>query len=136
LRAMRREAWDWLEQARADLRAATVSLEQGVFFAASFWCHQVAEKALKALHVHLARSLPPRTHSLIELMTLIREVEGEVESLRDYLAELELQYLPTRYVNAAGTIPQRAYSESMSRRHVNQATAVLRWVEERMGRAG
>ncbi|MGI8791143.1 MAG: HEPN domain-containing protein [Actinomycetota bacterium] len=48
-------AGDWFAQAERDLAHAEGSLEQGSHEWACFACHQSAEKAVKALHLHLGQ---------------------------------------------------------------------------------
>jgi HEPN domain-containing protein len=43
---------DWLAQAQRDLEQARASARDGRHEWACFACHQSAEKALKALHLH------------------------------------------------------------------------------------
>ena len=48
---------DWLHQAQADLAQAQLSADGGHHEWACFACHQAAEKALKALHLHLGQQV-------------------------------------------------------------------------------
>jgi len=71
---------DWLHQAQADLAQAQLSADGGHHEWACFACHQAAEKALKALHLHLGQQVWGH---------------GLGRSLRDLL--LDALYIPTRY---------------------------------------
>jgi HEPN domain-containing protein len=47
---MRKEVEDWLEQARAELKAAKDNLKTSNFFVSAFLSQQCAEKSLKAYY--------------------------------------------------------------------------------------
>jgi HEPN domain-containing protein len=53
---MRKEVEDWLEQARAELKAAKDNLKTSNFFVPAFLSQQCAEKSLKAYYIAKRRS--------------------------------------------------------------------------------
>jgi HEPN domain-containing protein len=63
---VRLEAERLLVQAEEDLVTATVFLKEERFYAAAFFAHQAAEKALKALHIQRLLAFP-RSHDLLSL---------------------------------------------------------------------
>ncbi len=85
---LRGEALLWLEQARRDLEAARHLVASRDWFASVFWCHQAAEKALKALLIASGKAV--RGHNLLEPLRILRgelgiEPPGEVERCDRYL---------------------------------------------------
>lgn len=106
---------DWLHQALADLDQAQLSADAGHHDWACFACHQAAEKALKALHLHhgqqswghgLGRSfrdLPPAVGV---------ELAGQIPDLEDRLRVLDALYIPTRYPDS---LPEGAPTDHFGR---------------------
>lgn len=128
---MRREAVNWLEEARADLRRARRAFEDGDYALAAFMSQQACEKAFKAVYVAALRRAPPRTH---DLTVLYREVRGFISldpELEDRLAEVSQYYVTARYPNAGLERP----SESISRGQAARAVELAERVVEEASRA-
>lgn len=126
---MRREALLWLEQARRDLRAAEHLREHHDWFASVFWCHQAAEKALKALLVAEGKAV--RGHNLLELARLLRDELG-IELPKDVVRCLKFlnpHYTISRYPDAANGLPYEIYEEEDALRALECAGGVIEWVE-------
>ena len=68
---MRDEVLYWLSEARADLRHVEASMRLGDYNWACFAAQQAAEKALKALILHLLGEYP-RGHDLVVLYRRVR----------------------------------------------------------------
>ena len=84
MKESRKEAQRWWKQAENDLGYAELGFREGYYAQACFQSHQVAEKALKALHygVHEKRFVPG--HSF-EVYTK-RQAGEAVETARALLA--------------------------------------------------
>lgn len=95
---VRGEVLDWLEEARADLDHARKSVELGHYNWACFAAHQAAEKALKALILHVAGEYP-RGHDLVRLYGRVKDYVDLGVSVAD-LARLSAYYTQARYPNA------------------------------------
>ena len=121
---MRREVSNWLEQAKADLKAAEDNIRMSNFFVSAFLSQQCAEKSIKAYYIQRKKSLPPKTHSLLEFSKLL----GLSEELESKLRELSPPYFIARYPNAATGIPAEYYDRSAAERLVGLAREVLEWV--------
>jgi HEPN domain-containing protein len=81
---MRREVEDWLEQARAEPKAAKDNLKTSNFFVSAFLSQQCAEKSLKAYHIAKEKKLPPKVHDLVQLSRgpkLPKEMEDKLREL-------------------------------------------------------
>ncbi len=126
---MREEIANTWIQAQEDLKTAEVLLETGRFYASVFFSQQAAEKALKALYMHLKNELP-RSHNLVALARALDAPEAVMEAAR----ELAPDYIVTRYANAAHGIPAEMYSERSAREHLNYAKEVLEWTRKSLPR--
>ena len=57
----------WLELADDDMSVAKVLLDSKKFLHSGFFCHLIAEKALKAVIASVTSEVPPKTHDLSRL---------------------------------------------------------------------
>ncbi len=121
---MREEARRWLAQADADLAHARASAQAGFYFAAAFSCHQAAEKWLKGAVIELRRTLPPKTHNLIELGRLLEVPEEVMSDLR----LLNPEYAASRYPDAANGVPAENYDARKAGMLLEAAERVRAWV--------
>jgi HEPN domain-containing protein len=86
---------DWLAQAIRDLEQAEDSRKAGRHEWACFAAHQSAEKAIKALHLHLGQEAWGHV-----VARLLRDLPLEVpEEIVDRARILDNFYIPTRYPN-------------------------------------
>ncbi len=125
---MRGESAGWWQQALEDLRTAETLATTERHYACAFFCHQAAEKALKALFIESQRQPAPPTHTL---PTLGRAV-GVPPPLLSALRRLNLAYVTTRCPDAANGIPAQMYDEETSAVHLTDARQVVAWVRERL----
>lgn len=126
---MRREIVHWWEQAKEDLETARYNANGGRLYAAAFFCHQAAEKALKALAIAQTREPPPATHSLAVLGRTV----GAPAHLSRFLKELTTEYVVSRYPNATDEIPARLYDRETIEEYLARTEEVLRWVQTELG---
>jgi len=117
---VREEARRFWIQALEDLETARVLLINKRYYAAAFYSHQAAEKALKAAHIEVKREPPPRTHNIVELGSGLG-----FSNLMDDLMELNPEYTVSRYPNAANGVPAHMYNEVIAQRHLKRAERVL-----------
>lgn len=98
---------DWFEQAKADLKHARNSLEDGDYAWACFAAQQSAEKAVKALYMKI--NSIAWGHSVYELLESLPEDTkpdaGHIEKAK----RLDKYYIPTRYPNAHPSGPAFKY---------------------------
>lgn len=121
---IREEALDWWREAQHNLRQAIKNYEIEEYSVSAFLCHQVAEKALKALYIVKKSRLPPRGHDLIKLGRVL-----EAEEIMDELKILNPHYTISRYPNAANTVPSELYSKEIAERCIRAAEKVLHWAK-------
>ena len=77
----------WIDLANYDIETAKAMLQTGRYLYVGFMCHQVIEKALKAL---IARDcdedeIPPKIHNLVRL--------SEKANLSDELSEEQSEFI-------------------------------------------
>lgn len=123
---MRKEVRDWFEQAKHDIETARLLYKNKVYDSAAFYSFQSAEKALKALSYFFGY-IPLKTHNLLELANMIREIDIPVI---DELKTLTPHYTVSRYPDAANGIPSEIYTNTISRDCIICAEKILKWVEK------
>ena len=131
----RHEAMRWLDQARADLRAARQSCKTKTYEWSCFQCQQAGEKALKALwFLHLG---DPWGHSLVRLVVEFPAEAGHKVKVIELLPQarrLDKLYIPTRYPNGLPDLtPSEVYDVSEAKAALQDAETIISFVAERMG---
>jgi HEPN domain-containing protein len=89
---------DWLNEARAELRAGHALLPGQHWSWCCFTCQQAAEKALKAVCEHFRA--PQFGYNMNMLLQAVETFVVVTESLRMACARLNRYYIPTRYPDA------------------------------------
>lgn len=122
---------DWLKQGLRDLEQAEDSRRAGRHEWACFAAHQAAEKAVKALHLHLGQEA--WGHVLARLLTELPEtvtVEGElIEKGR----VLDNFYIPTRYPNSHSEGASfEHYGHLQSGEAIQYASEIIEFVRSKM----
>lgn len=101
---------EWLKKAEDDECSANSILRRkdGAPSTVCFLSQQMAEKYLKALLVFHGSNFP-KVHDLLELATLLLNLEAEIEKLRDDLNNLNSYYIETRY---PGAYPEFSWADA------------------------
>jgi HEPN domain-containing protein len=125
---------DWLNEARAELRAAQDLYEGQHWSWCCFTCQQVAEKALKAICEHFRDQ--QIGHNLNLLVQAVEVHAAVGDTIRMACARLNRYYIPTRYPDAfdAGA-PADQFFEADARQAVEDAEEVVRFAENTIGPA-
>lgn len=125
---MPNRARDWFNQAMRDLEQAADSRRAGRHEWACFAAQQAAEKAVKALHLHLRQEAWGHVIAklLQELPETVRAPEGLIEKGR----VLDNFYIPPRYPNSH---PQGAPFEHYGPLHSEEAIRYAREIVEFIG---
>ena len=92
------EAHEWLNDAERDYRDAEKAIKDGNYIRACFYCHQAAEKIIKAFYHFKGRII--RGHNLIRLLRGLTYYGIEVKDLIKDAGRLNPHYSATRYPNA------------------------------------
>ncbi len=114
---------DWLEEARSDLRHARASIEMGDYNWACFAAQQAAEKALKALGLHVLGEYL-RGHDLVRIYRRLREVV-DLELSESLLSRLSGYYTQARYPNAGIERPSEEITREQALEAVSTAGGVI-----------
>jgi HEPN domain-containing protein len=116
----------WLEQAKADLRAAEDSAKAAHHEWSCFQAQQAGEKALKAFLYQRGRT-SVISHSLRRLLRECLALDGTFSKLDDQARLLDQYYIPTRYPNGLDeeVSPSAYYDEKDSERCLQAARAIL-----------
>jgi HEPN domain-containing protein len=120
---LRAEVEAWLDEARADLRHAEGSVGLGDYSWACFAAQQAAEKALKALLMHLEGEYP-RGYDLVALYSRVRR-HVDLGLSATMLARLSAYYTQARYPNAGLERPSREITREMAEEAVEAARRVI-----------
>ncbi len=128
---MRKEIFDWLNSAEDDLKTAEILLREKVFYASAFYSQQAAEKALKAIEIHILKT-SSQSHNLIELAKKTGAPEKVVEAAR----KLSPHYIISRYPRAASALPADLYSSREAEELLNYAKVVFEWCEKNSANSG
>lgn len=120
---------EWLRHARSDLALAEAPAPEGVLLQLlCFHAQQAAEKALKAVILHLTQSEPAFSHSLRRLMRDAERAGAPAAPLTAEAAALLTQYaVLTRYPDDIDDIDEAEWQ-----RAVADARAVVTWAEQRI----
>ncbi len=128
---MANRASDWLRQAYRDLEQAESSQQAGRHEWACFAAQQAAEKAVKALHLHLGQEAwgPVVARLLQELPATVTVPPMLIEQGR----VLDNFYIPSRYPNSHPEgAPFEHYGPLQSEEAVQYARAILEFVRSQM----
>lgn len=126
---MPNRARDWLNQAVRDLEQAEDSRRAGRHEWACFAAHQAAEKAVKALHLHLGQEAWGHV-----VAKLLRELTIDVpDDLIEKARTLDSFYIPLRYPNShAEGAPFEHYGPLQSEEAIRYAREILEFVRAQM----
>lgn len=126
---MEKRTEEWLRQSDYDLETADTMFESGRHIYAVFMCHLAIEKALKALLYERLREIPPKSHSLVLLLTKL-EVRPP-ENLGRYIVRLSEASIPTRYPEDLAKV-QRDYSTEVTRELLDRGKEVATWIKNQL----
>ncbi len=123
---MANRALDWLSQAEHDLDHARNASEDGDFDWACFAAHQAAEKAVKALFLHLGGEA--WGHGLLAIVKDLGQRIATPPEMPDRARRLDKHYIPTRYPNGfeAGA-PHQYYTAGEAQEAISDAEEMLRF---------
>jgi len=121
----------WQSLCEYDMETARAMLTSRRFLYVGFMCHQVVEKGLKALYIHLHRSFPPRIHALVELAKRVGIYENLSETQRELLDILEPLNIECRYP-AQRDLLLAALTESRCRELLAETEEMLGWINAQL----
>src|SRR3989338_1563055 len=124
---MAARAGDWFKQAQRDLEQAEDSSRAERHEWACFAAHQAAEKAVKALHLHLGQEA--WGHVVAKLLRELPGSAGVPATLVEQGRVLDTFYIPSRYPNSHPEgAPFEHYGSLQSEEALRFAGAVIEFV--------
>ncbi|MEW6772268.1 MAG: HEPN domain-containing protein [Bacillota bacterium] len=124
-------AYDWLNQALRDLEQAEDSRAAGRHEWACFAAQQAAEKAVKALHLHLGQEA--WGHVVAKLLRELPEATAVPKKLIEKGRVLDNFYIPSRYPNSHPEgAPFEHYGSLQSGEAVRYAREIIEFVRLQM----
>ena len=128
---MANRADDWMNQARRDLEHSEEAQRAGRHEWACFAAHQAAEKAVKALHLHLGQEA--WGHVVAQLLSELPATAEPHAELVDRAKVLDNFYVPTRYPNSHPSgAPFEHYGPFQSGEALEHAREILGFVDSKM----
>ena len=122
---------DWLAQAKRDLNHAVNSCKNRDFEWSCFSAQQAAEKAVKAVFLHLHGE--GWGHSVYGLLRAISDKITVSPGLLESAKILDKHYIPTRYPNGFDSgIPGDYYTENEAQEAIRNAGEIIRFCESRI----
>ena len=128
---MPNRARDWLAQARRDLEQAEDSQRGARHEWACFAAQQAAEKAVKALHLHLGQEA--WGHAVARLLEELPGTVGVPHELIERGRVLDNFYIPARYPNSHPEgAPFQHYGALQSAEAIRHAGEIVTFVRSQM----
>lgn len=120
---------EWLNRARSNLARARsgATIPEVYLEDLCFDAQQAAEKAIKAVLIHLDVSFP-YVHDLAQLLTLVKQAGWEIPASVRQVARLTRYAVVTRYPGLPEPVVRGEYEEAVS-----IAAEAVRWAEEIIG---
>ena len=119
---------DWLAQAKRDLNHAVNSCEDADFEWSCFSAQQAAEKAVKAVFLHLHGE--GWGHSVYGLLNALNDKVMVSEGLLESAKILDKHYILTRYPNGFDSgMPGDYYTENEAQEAIRNAREIIKFCE-------
>jgi len=121
----------WLDLCDDDLETAKALFQSKRYLHMGFFCHMIAEKALKAVVAKKTNELPPRIHELDRLAVLggIRETLSK-EQLA-LLNDLEPLQIEARYPEYKARL-MRKLTPAVSKQLLKETEEFLCWIKQQL----
>lgn len=131
---MPNRAQDWIAQAKRDLEQAVDSKREERHEWACFAAQQAAEKAVKALHLHLGQEA--WGHVIAKLLQDLPKSSRVPRGLTEKARVLDSFYVPPRYPNGHPEgAPFEHYGPLQSKEAIRYARQIINFVRIKMARS-
>ena len=123
----------WLGIADYDIETARAMLKAGRYLYVGFMCHQVIEKALKAVISRDCEEgeIPPKTHDLSKLAVRAKLFDAMTEEQQGFLDDLNPLNIESRYPEYKDEIAAGLTKEN-SGELVKGTEAMLCWIKKQL----
>lgn len=119
----------WLEFAKRDLKTALLNHRHGGFTDTTcYFCHQTAEKALKAFLLSKGIFDFPHIHILLSLLNLCVKLDKAFKDLQARIKVLDRYYIETKY---PADTPIK-YPKKEAKQAIKFAKEVLSFIKKRL----
>ena len=123
----------WLELCDDDLLTAEALLEKNRFLHMGFFCHLIAEKAIKSVIASRADEPPPKNHNLVTLAKQSKIYDDLSEGQLNLLEQLNPLQIETRYPEHKDKLAAKL-SPEMCQKLYNETEAFLCWIKQLLGK--
>jgi HEPN domain-containing protein len=113
------------------LPVAKILLNEKKYLHAGFFCHLVAEKALKAMIANITSEIPPKIHHLINLSELAGVFDDLSEQQRKLLGELNPLNIEARYPEYKERVAKTLSAERTARLF-KETEEFLCWIKKKL----
>ena len=121
----------WLNLCDDNFISAKILLNGNRFLDTAFFCHQITEKALKAVVEHNTDESPPKIHDLKKLAVKGGIFDSLSESQIEFLKELEPFNIEARYPEYKANIAKTLNKERTEKIY-KETEAFLCWVKQKL----
>ncbi|MCL2020374.1 MAG: HEPN domain-containing protein [Oscillospiraceae bacterium] len=123
----------WLGLCDDNMVSARLLLNGKQYLDTGFFCHQIAEKALKAVVANVTTEVPPRIHDLSKLAERGGIYDDLSEAQLDYLEELNPLNIEARYPDYKTNIAKTMTAQRITK-IFKETEGFLCWIKEKLGR--
>ena len=123
----------WLNLADEDVSVAELLLSGKKNLQAGFFCHLIAEKALKAIVANFTNAIPPKTHDLTKLAEQGGVLTDLSESQLSLIDELNPLNIEARYPDYKANITSILTDEKIARIFM-ETEEFLCWIKQKLGK--
>ena len=123
----------WLDLTEYDIETAKVMLNGGRYLYVGFMCHQVIEKALKAVIARdcIDDEIPPKIHHLQRLAEKAGLFSKMTEEQKDIIGKLNPLNIEARYPEYKNRIAANL-SNDICKRLVEETEELLCWIKQQL----
>ena len=121
----------WLDLADEDVPVVKLLLDGKKYLHAGFFCHLIAEKALKAMVASVTSEIPPKIHDLAKLAEQSGIFDELSEQQLNLLKELNPLNIGARYPDYKERIAKNLSSKTAAR-IFTETEDFLCWIKQRL----
>ena len=120
----------WVEFAVEDLKMAKLAMKEKIYNQVCFHSQQAVEKIFKG-YLETKNVLPPKTHKLTDLISLINN--GIIKKFKNEIILLDRFYIPTRYPDALpGSLPIGLPKEKDAKDSLETAIKIVKELRDKI----
>jgi HEPN domain-containing protein len=118
---------NWLAQVDYDLIAAENMLQTGSYIYVIFMCHLTLEKTLKALVTEETKTMPLRTHNLINLTQRAKIILSQEH--QDFIGKINDASVVTRYPDGLSKLMSE-YDKPIAQEYLKITKEIVLWIRQ------